>query len=103
MWKTISASIWLVDILPKNYKGEAVYALSDFIDKWRILIGVITNQEKEDTHPDWGRVHQHFIITQESTEPNFTWKNNTKAEIGIHKKWVRYIKQQFKVLEVVWY
>ena len=42
--KNIFASIWLVDILPKHYKGEAGYALSDFIDEWRILICVITNQ-----------------------------------------------------------
>ena len=49
-----------------------------------------------------GRARKHFIILKSSTEPYSSRKDECEADIGRHTKWARHIKQQFRVLELVY-
>ena len=77
-------------LYPLKSKGDAHYALMQFIHEVDIPKNLLTDRAPEEMHGEWGRIVKHYHIHHRTTESKSPWQNRSESEIRELKKLARH-------------
>jgi hypothetical protein len=76
-------------LYPLKSKGDAHYALMQFIHEVGIPKNLLMDRAPEEMHGEWGRIVKHYHIHHRTTESKSPWQNRSESEIRELKKLAR--------------